>query len=607
MAARTSHLWLVFPTALLAHLTVPTASAAPTPPSTQSQFVGVRGTSFTLAGKPYYFLGANVGVLHGPSERLGYRKTLAAARTDGLRVVRIWALGEGPKNASPWLRQWHLFRAGPKGWIPGAPRHLDKVLAHAKRLGLRVMLAVGNNWSSYGGIPMYLRWARLGTNKYGALDRFFTDARTQRWYRQHVLRLVNRRSTVTGVRYGDDPTIMAWELFNESRSTPSGFPTRREALRRMAGLIRTHAPEQLVSAGVSEYHTLALRSEWLKVCRLREVDFCDAHLYPGESWRLRRPRDLDEILDDRVQLAHHVAHKPILFGEFGFRESIVKRKKLGRRSQRWWVSRFLRRVHYNGASGAMIWFYLPHSKAQRKFPVWVDHKHSLPLRRVLRGWAARFGQGPPRRINPRLGARHGNKPMYQTQMTVKNRPPRHRWKPVAAATVTGRSRRRLALGVMNFRRARFANVGYYGAGWIEHVYGDAHGYIEYPVPRLRSRRRITAVTLVLRLSSEFPGATAPPTGVSRVVVSLAGKVVARLLVVPDDGKGRIERIHVRDAAVLSRLRRKNVTLRLEVPWGKQARGVAIYGNLGVQGVLEKLKPQGSVGPILITATLASFR
>lgn len=584
---------------------VPRAWAAPGVRSTGAKFVGVRGTTFVLDGKPFHFLGANVAVMHGPTERRKYRRTLRAARADGLTVVRVWALGEGAKNASRWLRRWHLFRAGPMGWIPAAPRHLDKVLAHAQQLGLRVILTLANNWSAYGGVPQYLRWARLSTSAFGALDRFFADNRTRRWYRQHVLRLVNRRSTVTGLRFGDDPTIMAWELFNESGVTAGGFASRRKLIRQMARQIRTHAPEQLVSAGVTGYATLVRRAEWLKVCQLRELDFCDAHLYPEETLRLRRPRDLDELIDDRVQLAHHVARKPILFGEFGFTRAIIKRKRLVRRSQRWWVSRFLRRVHYNGAAGALIWLYLPHSKQRRRFPIWVDHRRSLPLRRVLRRWAARFRRGPPRRTNPRLGARHGSKPMYAVQFTVRRRPPRRRWKPLFPRAVG--VRRRVELAVTDFSRARFSDLGYYGRGMVEHVYGAGHGFIEYRIPRLRAPWRVQKLEMALRLSSEYPGAKAPPTGVSSVVVKLAGRVVARLQATPDDGLGRVERIVVRDRRLLAALRRQNLTLRLEVPWGKQARGLCIYGRLGVQGILQKLKPQGSLGPLRITATLATAR
>lgn len=591
-------------TAVLFLAVSPPVRAAPVVAAPAAKFVGVRGTKFVLDGKPFTFLGANAAVMHGPSERRFYKATLAAAKTDGLKVVRVWAMGEGPQKAAPWFRSWHLFRAGPKGWINTAPRHLDKVLAHARKLGLRVILTLANNWDAYGGIPQYLRWAGLPTKGYGALNRFFTDSRTRRWYRQHVLRLVNRRSTVTGIRYGDDPTIMAWELFNESYVTPAGFAARRKLIRQMAREIRTHAPEQLVSAGVTGYATLVRRAEWLNVCQLRELDFCDAHLYPEESLRLRRPRDLDEIIDDRVQLAQHVAGKPIIFGEFGFTPGIIKRKPV-RRSQRWWVDRFLRRVHYNGAAGALIWLYLPNSTQRRRFPVWVNHRRSLPLRRVMRRWAARFHRGPPRRINPRLGARHGTKPMYSVQFTVRRKPSRRRWKPYLPKAVG--VRRRVELPVTDFRRAQFSNMGYYGRGLVEHVYGGRHGFFEYRIPRLRAPWRIQQLELLLRLSSEYPGASAPPTGVSGVVVKLAGRVVARLTAAPDNGLGRVERIVIRDRRLLAALKRRSLTLRLEVPWGKQARGLCIYGGLGVAGILKKLKPQGSVGPLRITATLASAR
>jgi mannan endo-1,4-beta-mannosidase len=585
----------------------PRADATPGARTADEKFVGVRAASFVLDSKPFHFLGANVAVMHGPTERRRYRRVLRAAHADGLSVVRVWALGEGPAKASRWFRRWHLFRAGPKGWIAAAPRHLDKVLAHARKLGLRVILTLANNWSAYGGVPQYLRWARLSTSAFGALDRFYSNNRTRRWYRQHVLRLVNRKSTVTGLRYGDDPTIMAWELFNESGVTTGGFASRRKLIRRMAARIRTHAPEQLVSAGVTGYATLPRRAEWLKVCQLREIDFCDAHLYPEETLRLRRPRDLDELIDDRVQLAHHVARKPILFGEFGFTRAIAKRKRLVRRSQRWWVSRFLRRVHYNGAAGALIWLYLPHSKQRRRFPIWVDHRKSKPLRKVLRRWAARFHRGPPRRTNPRLGPLHGSKPMYSVQFTVRRKPPRRRWKVLPGPLTTGSHRREVRLEVNDFRRAHFSDVGYYGGGLVEHVYGGGHGFWEYRIPRLRSRARARELELSLRLSSEYPGAKAPSTGGSRVVVKLDGREVARLLAAPDDGQGTVHKILIRDPRLLAALRRRSLTLRLEVPWGSGARGLCIYGRLGTQGVLQKHKPQGSVGPLRITATLASAR
>ena len=36
--------------------------------------------------------------------------------------------------------------------------------------------------------------------------------------------LLNRRNTITGVRYGDDPTVLAWETGNEMQHNFIGEP-----------------------------------------------------------------------------------------------------------------------------------------------------------------------------------------------------------------------------------------------------------------------------------------------------------------------------------------------------------------------------------------------
>jgi hypothetical protein len=47
-------------------------------------------------------------------------------------VIRVWAFGDGPEDASEYDREHALFRAGPRGWREGACRHLDHVLFEAR-------------------------------------------------------------------------------------------------------------------------------------------------------------------------------------------------------------------------------------------------------------------------------------------------------------------------------------------------------------------------------------------------------------------------------------------------------------------------------------------
>src|SRR5258706_11879584 len=56
------------------------------PTKTRNSFVQVRGSHFVIDGRPFRFVGANVPIIPGH---------MAQAAAAGIKVVRIWALGEG--------------------------------------------------------------------------------------------------------------------------------------------------------------------------------------------------------------------------------------------------------------------------------------------------------------------------------------------------------------------------------------------------------------------------------------------------------------------------------------------------------------------------------
>ena len=518
--------------------------------------------------RPFYFVGANLNVMHGKQERAGLRATMAAAAADNLRVLRIWALGEGPGDAPVWQRRYFLFRDGPDGWQQQAFVQLDRVITEAGRHGLRLVITLSNRWKEYGGVPSYLRWAKQTDGEsYGHSDRFFTDTRCRKWFLEHLRRVVGRTNSITGVPYARDPTIMSWELQNELSGTPEAAPARRAWFSAMARQIRRMDPNHLVVPGLLGYSLQHERLGWIEMNRLPGVSYCDQHVYPDEHARSRGVRNLRRYVDDRVQLAHHVLRKPMVFGEVGFAHGAGPRSRARRFGQ------FLQRLFFDGGNGALVWIYQPALPTSRRHGILIDHRRHRPVRRVLAATSRRVARRAPVCRNRRLGRRRGTRPLSPSHvMLVRQRRPHGSW------SADGK----LEIAVDRFHRAWFEDAGSWSGGALVHAYGRRTGWLEYRFTG--PGHAIKRLTIRARLSSEYPGRTAPAHGHSRVQLLLDGRPVARLRVRPDDGLGAWHELHVTDDKLLRRLRHGVHRLRFAVPPGPEAHGVAIYGRAAGKAV-----------------------
>src|ERR1044071_1307778 len=113
------------------------ASPNVTSSSAKDQFVRQRGGRFFVGQKPFRFVGANVAVMYRDEDRASMPETLRQAARAGIKVVRVWAFGEGgPNDVRPvkdfedWPRH-HYFRLAPGPWNEDALLHLDRVIAEA--------------------------------------------------------------------------------------------------------------------------------------------------------------------------------------------------------------------------------------------------------------------------------------------------------------------------------------------------------------------------------------------------------------------------------------------------------------------------------------------
>ena len=89
---------------------------------------------------------------------------------------------------------------------------LDKIINDAGEAGVKLILALTDNWHFQDGLFQYVEWG----NSMATGD-FFTDPAIIQIYKNHLTAVTSRVNTLNGRMYKDDPAIFAWDLINELR------------------------------------------------------------------------------------------------------------------------------------------------------------------------------------------------------------------------------------------------------------------------------------------------------------------------------------------------------------------------------------------------------
>jgi mannan endo-1,4-beta-mannosidase len=211
--------------------------------ATATDFVTVKGADFMLGGKPYRFAGTNCYYL-SYKDRFMVDDVLESAAKQGFEVIRTWAFIDiGNKNGTDSVDKNYPIKDGHyfQYWDGTKPAYndtnmegLDYAIAKASSLGLRLLLTLTNNWHDFGGMDQYVMWrSMMGDGKKGAgfHDDFYSDPTIKSWYKDYAKHLITRKNTISGLVYGQDPTIFAWELANEPRCKGTGtFPQSKQCV-----------------------------------------------------------------------------------------------------------------------------------------------------------------------------------------------------------------------------------------------------------------------------------------------------------------------------------------------------------------------------------------
>lgn len=277
-------------------------------------FISRQGRHLTDECVPVYLSGGNNFLLTDPylGDKALVDATMRAATDAGFDVLRMWAFCAGQGGL--------CLQPEPETYDERAFRHLDYVVASAKRYGLKLVPALVNNWGELGGMDQYVAWSSTATRH----DDFYVDEECRQFYKSFVEKVVTRTNTITGLEYRDDPTIMMWNLANEPRalSDPSGDITT-EWFAEMASFLKSLDSNHLVTTGMEGFD---IRDDWwsaeqgtdfVRAHEIDDIDVCSAHLHAGQ-WNMSGD-EAREWIQSRTELAHEEIGKPIYFGEFAFR------------------------------------------------------------------------------------------------------------------------------------------------------------------------------------------------------------------------------------------------------------------------------------------------
>jgi hypothetical protein len=332
--------FLLLPLALTTALcSISTASA-----DTNWPIVQRKGDALYEGNKPFRFFGLAAPDLQqngsqflpGMSNRFPdeyeIRDVLGSLQRMGGRATRIFSLSIiSPKdNGIP------VYITGHRQYNEEAFRCLDQILALGHEYDIRIIIPVIAS-QSFGGVRGIDEFAALagkdGTN-------FWTDEELKADYRHLVDFLVNRRNTVNGIFYKDEPAILAWQFGNEFGSYAGDrklnyneFVSRVTAWQlEMAAYFKKVDPNHLVAdAGGGDVKAFIADPN---------IDIISTHLY--EYWN-----KLSGTETNLGPLAHRQreetrGRKPLMVDEFGLGSTENLRN-------------LMRVIREEGIAGGLLW------------------------------------------------------------------------------------------------------------------------------------------------------------------------------------------------------------------------------------------------------------
>jgi mannan endo-1,4-beta-mannosidase len=310
--------------------------------STQG-FVKVQNGQLMIDEKPYYFIGANFwfGAILGSEGQGGNRERLAKEldfmKSIGMNNLRVLVGADGLPGQEVKVRP--TLQLEPGVYNDTVFDGLDYLLSELGKRNMYAVLFINNSWEWSGGYGQYLEWNGRGAlpaegvrdwNLYRAyVSQYASCDECKEMFFNHVKHVLGRTNRYTGLKYTDDPAIMAWQVGNEPRAfSDEAKEPFAQWLAEATALIRSLDANHLITLGNEGIMGSEGDAElYEKIHSDPNVDYMTLHIWP-KNWSWLRIEDVPGSLDTAIiktneYLDAHIAiaqklNKPVTIEEFGF-------------------------------------------------------------------------------------------------------------------------------------------------------------------------------------------------------------------------------------------------------------------------------------------------
>ncbi|WP_075184628.1 beta-mannanase man5E [Teredinibacter haidensis] len=140
----------------------------------------------------------------------------------GHKAMRVYVLSVGTEWDAACGRETHILAPTEKNGLPRinetAMIHYDSMISLADKHGLRLILPFIDHWKWWGGREQLAAF-------YGEKEDDFYNVKSKTYaaYQYIIQEVINRKNTISGRLYKDEPAIMAWETGNELKGSTEAF------------------------------------------------------------------------------------------------------------------------------------------------------------------------------------------------------------------------------------------------------------------------------------------------------------------------------------------------------------------------------------------------